>query len=33
MTIIRQAILYHNNASGKEEEDGIWTEITNYVWL
>ncbi|KAG6999485.1 hypothetical protein G7Y79_00034g069080 [Physcia stellaris] len=33
VSIIRQAVLYHNNASGSGQTDGTWTEITNYVWF
>ena len=33
MSIVRQAILYHNNASGSKETDATWTEIPNYIWL
>lgn len=33
ISVIRQAILYKNNASGVKEADATWTEIPNYVWL
>ena len=33
VAIIRQVILYRNNASGAQETDGTRTEIPLYIWL